>query len=79
MIFRANSLQPVAGATSVASRVQLPTAGRIAISLFDAGGSRALPANPDSARHDQPRGHLGQQRTQHQVQCRANCMSKANF
>ena len=28
MIFRANSLQPVAGATGVASRVQLPTAGR---------------------------------------------------
>ena len=79
MIFRANSLQPVAGVTGVASRVQLPPAGRVAIALFDAGGSRALPARPDATRRDQPRGHLGQQRTQHQVQCRANCMSKANF
>ena len=79
MIFWANSLQPVAGATGVASRVQLPTAGRIAISLFDAGNSRALPASPDSARRDQPRGHLARQQAQHRAQCRANCMSKANF
>ena len=79
MIFRANSLQPVAGATGVASRVQLPTAGRIAISLFAASGSRALPASPDSTRRDQPRGHLAQQQAQHRAQCRANCMSKANF
>ena len=80
MIFRANSLQPVAGATGVSSRVQLPTAGRIAMSLFGAGNSRALPARPDAARHDPPRGHLAQQQqTQYRAQCRANCMSKANF
>ena len=80
MIFRANSLQSVAGATGGASRVQLPTAGRIAISSFDAGGSRALPAGPGSARREQPRGFLAQQQqTQYRAQCRANCMSKANF
>ncbi len=78
MIFRANSLQPVAAATGITSRVQLPTAGRIAMSLFDAN-SRALPASPDSVRRDQPRGHLARQQAQHRAQCRANCMSKANF
>ena len=78
MIFRANSLQPVAGATGASSCVQLPTAGRIAM-LFGAGNSRALPARPDAARHDPPRGHLAQQQTQHRAQCRAHCMSKANF
>jgi hypothetical protein len=79
MIFRANSLQPVAGATGVASCVQLPTAGRIAISLFEAGGARALPATGDTARHSEQRGHLARQQGQHRAQCRANCMSKANF
>ncbi|GAB3874452.1 hypothetical protein GCM10028824_27720 [Hymenobacter segetis] len=78
MIFRANSLQPVAGATGVTSRVQLPAAGSIAISLFDAN-SRALPANTASAGRNQSRGHLAQQQAQHRAQCRANCMSKANF
>ena len=62
------------------SRVQLPTAGRIAISLFDAGNRRALPAGPDSSRRERPRGFLvQQQQAQHRAQCRANCMSKANF
>ena len=80
MIFRANSLQSVAGATGGASRVQLPTAGRIAISLFAASSGRALLARPDTARREQPRGHLAQQQqAQHRAQCRANCMSKANF
>ena len=79
MIFRANYLQPVAGATGVDFRVQLPTAGRIAISLFDAGNSRTLPVRSGSARRDQPRGHLARQQAQHRAQCRANCMSKANF
>ena len=77
MIFRANSLQPVADATGVASRVQLPAVGRIAISLFDAA-RRALPATHAALRNQQ-RGHLGQQQDQHRAQCRANCMSKANF
>jgi hypothetical protein len=80
MIFRANSLQPVAGATGIISRVQLPTVGRIAISLFDAGNGRALPASLGSGLRSQPRGHLvQQQQAQHRAQCRANCMSKANF
>jgi hypothetical protein len=78
MIFRANSFLPVAGATGVASRVQLPPAGRIAIALFDAN-SRALPAIPGTAGRSQPRGHLARQQAQHRAQCRANCMSKANF
>ncbi|MDQ2770505.1 MAG: hypothetical protein M3Y54_08400 [Bacteroidota bacterium] len=78
MIFRANSLQPVAGATGVISRVQLPPAGRIAISLFEAGG-RALPTSCATALRGQPRGHLLHQQAQHRAQCRANCMSKANF
>ena len=79
MIFRVHSLQPVAGDTGISPRVQLPTAGRIAMSLFGAGNGRALPARPDAARHDPPRGHLAQQQAQHRAQCRANCMSKANF
>ena len=78
MIFRANSLQLVAGATGVISRVQLPMAGRIAISLFEAGG-RMLPTNDATVLRDQQRGHLARQQAQHRAQCRANCMSKANF
>ncbi|MBO2012409.1 hypothetical protein [Hymenobacter negativus] len=76
MIFRANSLQPVAAATGAASRVQLPVAGRLATNPLGLNGRPTLPA---AAMRSQARGHLGQQRTQHQVQCRANCMSKANF
>ena len=80
MIFRANSLQPVAGATGVISRVQLPAAGRNAIVFFDLGNRRALSTTLDAARRDQPRGHLARlQQAQHRAQCRANCMSKANF
>ena len=79
MIFRASFLQPVADATGVVSRVQLPTAGRMAIALFDAGSRRVLPANPTVVRLDQPPGHLGRQQGRHRAQCRANCMSKANF
>lgn len=79
MIFRANSLQSVAGATGVISRVQLPTAGRIASSFFDAGTSRTLPAIGETALRGQQRGHLARQQAQHRAQCRANCMSKANF
>ena len=78
MIFRANSLQPVAGATGVTSRVQLPSAGRLATNPLGLNGRSALPDTVAATRRD-ARGHLGQQRMQHQVQCRANCMSKANF
>ena len=79
MNFRAQSLQPVAGATGVVSRVQLPTPGRLAISLFDTGGSRALPAIASAALRDQPRHSAARHQPQHRAQCRANCMSKANF
>lgn len=77
MIFRVNSLQPVAGATGVASRVQLPAAGHIATNPLGLHGRSALPEAANL--RSQTRGHLGRQRTQHQVQCRANCQSKANF
>ena len=79
MNFRANSLQPVAGATGAVSCVQLPTPGRIAIFLVDAGGSRALPVITTAALRDQQRNSAALHRTQHRAQCRANCMSKANF
>ena len=78
MIFRANSLQPVAAATGVTSRVQLPATGRLANNPLGLNGRPVLPGDATAATRGQ-RGHLGQQRTQHQVQCRANCMSKANF
>ena len=78
MIFRDNSFQPVAAATSVTSRVQLPVAGRIATNLLNLSSCQKLPSDATAMR-SQTRGHLGRQRTQHQVQCRANCMSKANF
>lgn len=79
MIFRANFFQPIAGATGAISRVQLPKAGSIAVSLFDASYGRALPATDATALRGQPRGHLVRQQAQHRAQCRANCMSKANF
>ena len=79
MIFRGNSLQPVAGAPGVISRVQLPKTGSITVSLFDAGYSRSLPAVDATALRGQQRGHLMRQQAQHRAQCRANCMSKANF
>lgn len=78
MIFRANSLQTVAGATGIASRVQLPMTGRLAANPLGLSGRELRPPATDAA-HQASRGHLGRQRAQHQVQCRANCMSKANF
>ncbi|MDO7850531.1 hypothetical protein [Hymenobacter convexus] len=77
MIFRANSLQPVATATGATSRVQLPAAGRLAANPLGLNGHQARPI--EAIMRSQTRGHLGQHRTQHQVQCRAICMSKANF
>ena len=77
MIFRVNSLQPIAGATGVASRVQLPAAGQLVNNPLGLSGRVALPEA--ATLRSQPRGHLGRQRSQHQTQCRANCMSKANF
>jgi len=78
MIFRANSLQPVAGATGLASRVQLPATGRLATNSLGLT-SRQAPPTGVAATPGLARGHLGQQRAQHRAQCRANCMSKANF
>ena len=78
MNFRVNSLQPVAGATGLISRVQLPQVGRVAVSVFEQGSLRALPgASP--ARSAQHRRELAPQRGQHRAQCRAACMSKASF
>jgi hypothetical protein len=58
--------------------VQLPAAGRFATNPLGLSGRPVLPGDATAMR-SQARGHLGQQRTQHQVQCRANCMAKANF
>jgi hypothetical protein len=77
MNFRANSLQPVAAATGVASRVQLPAAGRLSTNLLDLAGRQPKPAA--AAVQHAPRGHMSQYRAQHRAECRAACMSKANF
>jgi hypothetical protein len=77
MIFQANSLQSVAGATGVVSRAQLPATGRLAVNLLGLSGHQTLPNVGDAPRP--MRSHLGQHRAQHRAQCRANCMSKANF
>jgi len=79
MISRVNSLQPVAGATGIVSRVQLPQAGRVAISLFEAMPRRALPTTDAVGLGSQQRGQQVWQQARHRAQCRANCMSKANF
>ena len=77
MNFWANSLQLVAGATGVISRVQLPATGRIAIAPFSSGNSRTLPA--PAALRDHPHPGAAQHRSRHRAQFRAVCMSKANF
>ena len=79
MNFLAFAIQPVAGAAGVVSRVQLPVAGRAAFIHPELGRAKSLPLMAAQDGRDQPRGSLGRQRTQHQVQCRANCMAKANF
>ncbi|MFD2721178.1 hypothetical protein ACFST9_20855 [Hymenobacter monticola] len=77
MIFRANSLQPVAAAAGVVSCVQLPATGRLAANPLGLHGRVALPT--ETTAHRQLHGAPGQHRAQHRAQCRANCMSKANF
>lgn len=79
MNFLVLPLQPVAGATGIVSRVQLPTAGRVAFVHPELGRAKGLPPVAVPNGWEQPRGALAGQRTQHQVQCRANCMAKANF
>lgn len=78
MNFWVNSFQPVAGATGVTSRVQLPPVGRVAISGLEAGG-RPLPTAAAAHGRDQARRATARHQAQHRAQCRANCMSKANF
>ena len=79
MNFLAFLPQPAAGAAGVIPRVQLPAAGRSAFAAMDLrlGKGRPLAAAPVG--RDQPRGGLVHQRSQHRAQCRAACMSKANF
>ncbi len=77
MNFWANSLQPVAGAMGVSSRVQLPAAGRIAVSYLDK--VRGLPSDHSASLANTQRSGLARHQAQHRAQCRANCMSKAKF
>ena len=75
MNFWANSFQPVAGASDAISRVQLPSMGRIATVYLNPSIGRSLP----SAALVASRGQQHTPRDQYRTQCRANCMSKANF
>ncbi len=70
-------IQTAAGAAGVIPRVQLPVAGRSAFAPSEIGRVKGLPAAP--ADRDQLRGALASRRTQYRAQCRANCMTKANF
>ena len=73
------TIQPAAGAADAISRMQLPVTGRTALVHSELSRARTLPAVDDLDGREQPRGSLARQRTQHHVQCRANCMAKANF
>ncbi|OGX82980.1 hypothetical protein [Hymenobacter glacialis] len=77
MHFWTNSLQSVAGATGASSRVQLPAAGRLAVSCL--ANVRGLPLSQAAPSGSSQRTGLARHRAQHRAQCRANCMSKANF
>lgn len=79
MHFLAFTIQPAAGAAGIISRMPLPVAGRAALAHAELGRARTLPAVAGLGGREQPRGSLARQRTQHHVQCRANCMAKANF
>jgi hypothetical protein len=58
-------------------RVQLPAAGRMALFQTEAASTWAVPPQV-GPRHAMRQGPAGQ-RAQHRAQCRAACMSKANF
>ena len=81
MLFRslAFTIQPAAGAADAIFRMQLPVAGRAALVHSELSRARTLPAVGSPGGREQPHGSLARQRTQHHVQCRANCMAKANF
>ena len=79
MNFLISPFQPAVGAAGIMARVQLPTAGRLGISHPAIRNGRALPSTVllDSRAHQ--RDGMALQRAQHRAQCRAACMSKANF
>ena len=77
MHFLALSSHPAAGAAGIASRVQLPAAGGVA--LFDPQLASGRPLPAPTAERAVPRGNLPLYRAQHRAQCRAACLSKANF
>ncbi|WP_375415739.1 hypothetical protein [uncultured Hymenobacter sp.] len=79
MNFLVLPLQPAAGAAASSFCVQLSATGRAALAHPALGSARRLPPPSATDAAGQPRGGLLQQRTQHRTQCRANCMSKANF
>lgn len=79
MNFLINSFQPVVGVVGIAPRVQLPTASRIGILHPSIRSGRALPSTAPLDSRDHQRDAMALQRTQHRAQCRAACMSKANF
>ncbi len=79
MNLQAFTIQPAAAVAGITSRVQLPVAGRAALTYSELGRARTLPTVGGLGGREQPRGSLARQRTQHHVQCRANCMAKANF
>ncbi|WP_201978059.1 hypothetical protein [Hymenobacter rubidus] len=79
MNFLAYPLQPAAGAAGVSSRVQLPAVGRSAFSAIDLTNVKGRAFGAASVGRDPLRGGVMHQRSQHRAQCRAACMSKANF
>ena len=72
-------IQPAAGAAGVTSRVQLPAAGRSAFAAIDLRSLNGRPFAAAPMGRDSLRGGVLHQRSQHRAQCRAACMSKANF
>ena len=61
------------------ARVQLPAMGHSVFAPFVLSSGKGRAVGSVVVDRDQPRGNLMYQRAQHRAQCRANCMSKANF
>lgn len=74
MHFLVSPFQPVAGATGAVSRVQLPTAGRMALAHPTLRSGKALPALLTADERNRQHNDLAQHRTQ----CRAANLSKCN-
>ena len=79
MNFLISPFQPVVGAAGIMFRVQLPTASRIGIFHPAIRSGRALLSTAPLDSRDHQRDGMALQRAQHRAQCRAACMSKANF